>query len=316
MKQAELTKQARQIWHNTKKKRHSFLVKLILYVLLIAVGFVYLYPILKMFSRGMMDPFDSSNPLVNWIPTKLTVSNFTRAFSVLGGWKTLFNTVGVMLLIALAQTMSSAIIAYGFSKFNFPAKKILFLLMVACFMLPSEVTFLPNYVLFRNYGILHTIFTFLIPDLLGQGIRHSLFILIFYQFYNMSPKSLDEAAFIDGAGIFKTFWKINLRMATPAIVVVFVFSFVWNWNETNLSGSYFGDSITTLPLALENFKMRFQQMYPSNNQGTSISNMDSLLSEGIQAAGTLISITPLIILYLFIERKLIESIDRSGITGE
>ena len=164
--------------------------------------------------------------------------------------------------------------------------------------------------------MLHTILPLFVPSLLGQGIRQSLFILIFYQFYNMAPKSLDEAAFIDGAGILRTFLTINLRMTTPALVVVFVFSFVWNWNETNLSSSYFGDTITTLPLALENFRTRFEQMYPSNYQGTSINNMESLLSRGIQAAGTLLSIVPLVVLYLFIERKLIESIDRSGITGE
>ena len=98
--------------------------------------------------------------------------------------------------------------------------------------------------------MLHTILPLFVPSLLGQGTRQSLFILIFYQFYNMAPKSLDEAAFIDGAGILRTFLTINLRMTTPALVVVFVFSFVWNWNETNLSSSYFGDTITTLPLAL------------------------------------------------------------------
>lgn len=320
IKQLKATRAARSepgdLLARVKKHGGKFASRLFLYILLIAIGFVYLYPILKMISQGLMDPFDSASPLVNWIPTKLTFSNFTRAFAVLGGWKTLFVTIGVMLLIAAAQTISSAVIAYGFSKFDFPCKKLLFLLMIACFMLPSQITMLPNYVLFKDYHMLHTILPLFVPSLLGQGIRQSLFILIFYQFYNMAPKSLDEAAFIDGAGILRTFLTINLRMTTPALVVVFVFSFVWNWNETNLSSSYFGDTITTLPLALENFRTRFEQMYPSNYQGTSINNMESLLSRGIQAAGTLLSIVPLVVLYLFIERKLIESIDRSGITGE
>ena len=297
-------------------ERQGLLTRLLLYALLFSVGFVYVYPILKMLSASLMDPFDAVNPLVDWIPTKLNVNNYIKAFKTLGGTGTLFVTVGVMMLIALAQTLSSAVIAYGFAKFKFRGRNIFFVLMIATFILPNQVTFLPNYVMFKNYGMLHTIMPFLIPSLLGQGVRHAMFILIFYQFYRMSPKALDEAAAIDGAGIVKTFLSINLRMAEPAIMVVYVFSFVWNWNETYLAGSYFGDSIRTLPLALEGFKLRFQQLFPSNFQGTNITTLDTLFSQGIQMAGTILSIAPLILMYVLIERRLIESIDHTGITGE
>ena len=297
-------------------EREGLIVRIITYILLIAISFVFLYPIFKMFSRSLMGPYDSANPLVDWIPTSLYLSNYVKAYQVLGGYKTILISIGVMLLISVVETMSSAVIAYGFAKFEFRGRMILFVLMLSTFLIPSQVTFLPNYVMFHQYGMLQSIFPLLIPSILGQGIRQALFILIFYQFYRMSPKSLDEAAAIDGAGPLKTFWKINFRMATPALVVVLIFAFVWNWNETNLTSSYFGNEITTLPVALENFVTRFSKLFPSNNQGTNVSNLETQLSEGIQMAGTLISILPLMVLYVFVERKLVESIDRSGITGE
>ena len=297
-------------------EREGLLMRIVTYVLLIAISFVFLYPIFKMLSRSLMGPYDSANPLVDWVPTALYTSNYVKAYQLLGGFKTRLTSIGVMLLIAVVETMSSAVIAYGFAKFEFRGRMILFVLMLSTFLIPSQVTFLPNYVMFNKYEMLQSIFPILLPSIFGQGIRQALFILIFYQFYRMSPKSLDEAAAIDGAGPLKTFWQINFRMATPALVVVLVFAFVWNWNETNLTSSYFGNEITTLPVALENFVTRFAKLFPSNNQGTNVSNLETQLSEGIQMAGTLISILPLMLLYVFVERKLVESIDRSGITGE
>ncbi|HJD23142.1 MAG TPA: carbohydrate ABC transporter permease [Firmicutes bacterium] len=297
-------------------EREGLLMRIVTYILLIAISFVFLYPILKMLSRSLMGPYDSANPLVDWIPTSLYLSNFSRAYQVLGGYKTILVSIGVMLLIAVVETLSSAVIAYGFAKFEFRGRMILFVLMLSTFLIPSQITFLPNYVMFNKYGMLQSIFPILIPSIFGQGIRQALFILIFYQFYRMSPPSLDEAASIDGAGPLKIFWKINFCMATPALVVVLIFAFVWNWNETNLTSSYFGNEITTLPVALDNFVTRYSMLFPSNNQGTNVSNLETQLSEGIQMAGTLISILPLMLLYVLVERKLVESIDRSGITGE
>lgn len=288
----------------------------VLYILLIGIGFVYLMPILKMISMGMMDIFDLTNPLVDWIPSRISFENFRKGFIALGGFDTLIQTTLVMLAIALAQTLSSAVIGYGFQRFDFKGKKILLALVLITFLLPPQVTELPNFVQFANYGWLKSIYPILVPSLTGQGIRHAVFILIFYQFYRLAPISLDEAASIDGAGPLKTFLNINLRMATPAIVVVFCFSFVWNWNDTNLTGLYFGDTIRTVPIMLKNFEREFSRHFSAGFGGTNMSNIGSLQTKGVIMAGTLMSILPLIGMYALIERRLIESIDRSGITGE
>ncbi|HBM79752.1 MAG: carbohydrate ABC transporter permease [Clostridiales bacterium] len=290
----------------------GILEKILLYSLLFAIGFVFLYPIFVMLSTSMKSVYDIANPLVNWIPMGFNAENYIRAFKVLGGFKTIYVTVGSMTLIAVAQTSSSAVIAYGFAKYDFPLKKVFFAIMLATFILPDQVTFLPKYIMFNSYGMRETILPFLLPSALGQGIKNAIFILIFYQFFKMMPKALDEAAAIDGAGHLKTFLTIDMRMATPAIVVVFIFSLVWNWNETYLADSYFGEKLVTLPLAVLRFKKFYETMFPAS------AGVNPLLklNQGIIMAGTLISLIPLIIIYAIVERRLVESIDSTGITGE
>lgn len=294
-------------------QRKGGLLKLaVLYSLLVGVGFVYLYPILVMFTASAKDVYDLINPLVDWIPTKIHVDNYVRAWAVLGGFETLISTIGFMLLISIAQTISSALIGYGFAKFDFPAKRIIFLLMIATFIIPDQVTFMPRYLIFRAYNMLRTIMPFLVPALFGQGIKNAIFILIFYQFFKRAPKALDEAAEVDGAGFLRIFASINLPAAIPGVIVVFVFSFVWHWNETYLAGLYFETSVRTLPLILERFTEYFTRMFPVSNASSALHRMN----EALRMAATLICIAPLLIIYSIVEPKLVEGIDRSGITGE
>lgn len=282
-----------------------------LYSVLIFVGFVFLYPILMMISSSAKGVLDLANPLVRWIPSRINTDNYVRAYAALGGIGTLFDSMWIMLSFALAQTVSSAAVGYGLAKYRFGGHGLVMVLLLATFILPPQTTFLARYVWFSQMKMLQTIYPILLPSLLGQGINSAIFVLIFYQFFRIMPKSLDDAAFIDGAGHITTFLRINLPMAIPAIVVVFIFSFVWNWNETTLSGSYFGTGISTLPLALDRFVKSFTLMFPE-----AANNPMLRINEGIQMAGTLLTIIPLVVLYIIIERQLIESLDRTGITGE
>ena len=294
------------------KESSGLLSKLIIYSLLIFVGYVFIYPIIVMFTSSLKDSQDIVNPLVNWVPTHIYLENFIKAWNTLGGTKTVLTTVGIAFAIASLQTISAAVIGYGFAKFNFPFKRILFVLMIITFIIPEQVTFMPRYLIFKTYGMLESIMPFTIPAILGQGIKNTMFVLIFFQFFKMTPKALDEAAEVDGAGFLRVFVKINLPLAIPAVIVVFIFSFVWNWNETYLASLYYGTAITTMPLALQRFTEMFLRMYPNIDA----SNPLMKLNEGIRMAGTILTIIPLMIAYLFIERKLIESIDSAGITGE
>jgi len=294
------------------KKKYGIFFQAFLYLLMLGIGFVFFYPLLIMFVESLKDVYDIINPLVKWVPTNIYFYNFIRAWNVLGGFKVLLTSSAYMLLIAACQTLSSALIGYGFAKFNFMFKRPLFVLMICTFIIPEQVTFMPKYILFKSYGMLKTIFPFLVPALFGQGIKNTIFILIFYQFFKMLPRSLDEAAQIDGAGFLKIFARINLPLAVPAIVVVFVFSFVWHWNETYLADLYFETAVRTFPLTLQKFTEYFAKLYPVSESTNPLLKMN----ESVRMAGTLLCIAPLVVLYVFLERYLIASIDKVGITGE
>lgn len=289
----------------------GLLFKLLTYGLLIGIGFVYLYPLLYMGSFSFKSLDDLLNPLVNWIPTEFYLGNYEKANEVLNFFSTLLETLYVTVLPALAQTAVAAVIGYGFARFEFKGKKVLFVLVLATFIIPPQVTLIPRYIFFNELNILGSLQAFLLPAAFGQGLNSAIFILIFYQFFRMVPKALEEAAQIDGAGHLRIFLTIALPMAVPAVIISFLFSFVWYWNETYLAAIYFGDQLTTLPLQLQKFVATFQKMFPAE-MGLS----GNQLNEGIKMAGTVLSILPLLIVYFITQRWFVEGVDRSGITGE
>ncbi|WP_448375834.1 carbohydrate ABC transporter permease [Fervidobacterium sp.] len=301
-----------------KKPRFSYyktfkepVTKTIIYVVLIGIGYAYLYPLLYMITMSFMSVDDLVNPTVVWIPTKLTLENFAKAWTVLDATKALFNSVYTSLIPAIAQSLVTALIAYGLSRFEFPMKKLLIVLMLSTFLIPSQVTLVTKYVLFSQLRLTESVLASFLPALFGQGIRSAIFILLYYNFFNMLPKTFDEAAELDGANSFQIFYKIVLPLSIPAIVTTFIFSLVWYWNETLLSGLLMGNKVKTLPLALRDFVARYAAMFP-----TADGSAANRINEGIRMSATMITILPLLITYLFLQRQFVESLERTGITGE
>lgn len=294
-----------------KKTFKNILNKIVIYLLLLIIGFAYLYPLFFMFSTSFMDMDDLVNPTVQWIPTKLYLNNFKIAANVLNVGDSLISSIIMAGVPAILQTISSALIGYAFARFEFPLKKLWLGLLLFTFLLPVQVTLIPKYIMFSNYSMINTPLTSFLPALFGQGIRSTIFILIFYQFFSSYPKSIDEAAQIDGANHLTIFLRIAIPMSVPAIVVSILFSFVWYWNETYLSSLFFGNSIQTLPMRLQSFVDAYSRMYPVSD-----ASLANRLNEGIRMAATLITIVPLILLYLFLQKQFVESVDRTGITGE
>ncbi|MBM7097906.1 carbohydrate ABC transporter permease [Bacillus sp. H-16] len=290
--------------------KEGVLLKTFVYVLLICIGFVYLYPLIYMVSFSFKSLEDLLSPLVNWIPSQFYFDNYLRATNVLSFLPTLMQSFYVTVLPALAQTAVAGVIGYGFARFDFPLKRTLFVLVLATFVVPPQVTMIPRYVFFNELGLLGNIQAFLIPAVLGQGLNSAIFILIFYQFFKMIPKSLEEAAQLDGAGVVRVFTTIAIPMAVPAIIISFLFSFVWYWNETYLASLYFGNQLSTLPLELQRFVATFNQLYSGNDSGA------NSINEGVRMAGTVLSILPLLLVYFLTQKWFVEGVDRSGITGE
>lgn len=308
----------------TREKVHRFIFgtkekqgagkQIIVYGLLICIGFVYLYPMLYMFSTSFMNRDDLLDTSVKWLPSTLYIANYTDAAKSMNFWETFYKGIIIAGLPTLCNVMICMFIGYGFARYDFKGKKIMMGILIFSYILPSQVTMIPTYVLYNNMGILGTLWTFLLPAIFGNGLNAPIFILIFYQFFRQVPKVLMEAAAIDGAGHFKSFFKIAIPSAFPAIITVVLFSFVWYWNESYLTELYVRglttkSNWTNLVIELKNFESTFQTK-------ASVGAMATNLNESVKMAATALSILPLLITYLVLQRHFVESIDRAGITGE
>ena len=308
----------------TKEKLHKFIFgtrerqglgqQIAVYGLLIIIGFIFIYPILYMISTSFMDRNDLLDSSVKWLPSSLYIQNYIDAAKSMDFWKTLGKGIIIAGVPTLFNVLTGMIVGYGFARYEFKLKKLFMGILLFSYILPDQVTMIPTYVLYNDMGILGTIWTFVLPALFGNGINSAIFILIFYSFFKQVPKVLMEAAYIDGAGHFKAFFKIAIPSAVPAIITVFLFSFVWYWNESYLTEMYVQglatkSDWTNLVIQLKNFDSNFSTRATTGDMATS-------LNESVRMAATSLSILPLFLMYLVLQRQFIESIDRTGITGE
>ena len=297
------------------KEKQGFLKVFCIYALLICIGFIYLNPILQMLSKSFMNLDDLLDSSINWIPSKFILSNYAQAAKSMDFWASLGKSIILAGVPTLCNLISCAIIGYGLARFEFPFKKVVLAVIVFTFILPSQVTMIPTYALYSQIGILGTILPFVVPPLLGMGINAPIFILIFWQFFRQVPKVLIEAAQIDGAGYFKSFFRISLPSATPAFITVGLFSFVWYWNESYLTEMYVSGVMTksgwtSLVIQLDNFASNY------NTYATTAASGATSINEAINMSGTMLSILPLLLMYFVLQRYFVESIDKTGITGE
>lgn len=285
---------------------------LIGYFVLIGIGFIYLYPILYMLLHSVMSAADMADPSVMWVPKTLSFENYSSAYKTLSFGESFKNSLIMSVVPAVFQTAAASFVGFGIARFSFPLKKLWLVLVAATFLLPGQLFIVPRYAMYFQMGILDTVFPSFLPALLGQGIRSAVFILVFFVFFSSYPIAYDEAAKIDGANNFRLYYKIALPMAKPAITLSFLFSLVWYWNETSESSMYFGGKITTLPMQLAQFAARYADMFGRQDSVDTVAKM----YEAIPLAGTCLSILPLVVIYLLLQKQFVESIERAGITGE
>ncbi|MFA7075767.1 MAG: carbohydrate ABC transporter permease [Candidatus Izemoplasmatales bacterium] len=303
-----------------RNEKSGLLFKIGLYVLLIGISFIFLYPLLAMFAKSLMTLEDLVNSSVSWIPRSPTFKNYDTAFVWMKFFSALWDSIQVSIYPTIATILSSSLIGYGFARFKFPLKKLLMGVMIAMFLIPSVLTYIPTTVLYKDLSILgirldimDSIKAFYVPALFGNGIRQTIFILIFYQFFKMIPDELFEAAEVDGSTTLRTFITIGIPLAAPAFLICSLYSFVWYWNETALARLYFGSDYTTLPMALDSFIATYSSMYAQGN--VSMDSVSSTYNIGVQYAMTLISIVPLLLVYLVAQKWFVEGVDRAGIAG-
>lgn len=291
--------------------------------MLVAVGYTVLSPLLQIISNSLKSDADFMNTGVSWVPTAAYWQNYADAFRVMDYIKTLFNTLLVPVGSGLLEVVSCGVAAYGFARFKFPERKILYAFLLIMILVPVRMTMLPSFVSYRNFdffgitsligkligkdltlNLINTPFTFYLPSFFGVGYQAGIFIMIYIQFLKGIPKELEEASWIDGAGPIKTFVSIIIPSSSVAILTVTILSVIWHWNEYYLMGIYFNENYP-LSVALSGITGLI-----------SLSGGDTVNSHtGTAMAGCMLFILPVLIFYLILQKKFIKSIDRVGIVG-
>lgn len=324
MKLEETIKQARQELTRSLTNRKSqqvkrmmlgqnlndgLLAKAVMIVLLSVIAFLYVKPILYMVSTSLKSLADLIDPLVQLIPRELYWQNYIDAWNGLHYVEAFIDTFFLASVGSLLQVFSCALTGYALARLNFPGKNIFFLLIIITFMVPPQITVIPLYMTYNELGWLNTPLVVLVPAILGQGIRGALFIIIFRQFFLAQPKALEEAAKIDGASIFRLFFRIMLPLAGAAVLVVFLFSFVWYWNMNSDAAMFLSKDFTPLSMRLNSLSAELL--------GNEVVNPGAYgkdpISEGPKMAAAFLIIMPPLIVYLIAQRWFTEGIERTGL---
>jgi len=298
-------------------------VVLFRWAMLIAVGFTVLSPLFQIISNSLKNDADFMNTSVSWIPTTLFVQNYVDAFNVMEYGKSLLNTLLIPVISGLLQVVSCGVAAYGFARFQFPEKKIIYPFLLLTILVPVRMIFLPSFVNFSEFdffgltsligkligkdltlNLINTPFTFYLPSLFGVGFQSGLFTMIYIQFLKGIPKELEEAAWIDGAGPIKTFVSIIVPSSSVAILTVTILSVIWHWNEYYLMGLYFNDNRPLSVILSDIMNMIKLRGGDSINSHT-----------GVAMASCMLFILPVLVFYLILQKKFIKSIDSVGIVG-
>ena len=301
------------------KKSPIKLVDLFVYVMLILLAFVFLYPFMYMIVTSLKSYSDIINTTVKWIPKNLTLQNFKTALMSMQLEHTFVNSVIVTVFSTIGHVFACSYIAYGFARYKFPLSGVFFAIVVLSILMPVQVIIVPLYMIYAQLNMIGSYLPLIIPCFVGFGLKGGLFVLLYRQYFLGIPKSLEEAARIDGCGHIKTFFKIALPSAGSTTIVCIVLSMVWHWNDYYEPQLYLSQpEQMLLPQIVDSLKALIALMQNAIMQGNAddFVGMDAtLFHNGVVMAGTVVSMLPPIIAYLFLQRKFMEGIERSGLTG-
>lgn len=284
------------IMKTRSQKTGRIIGRVLTYTILIFAVVICLFPFLWMVSTSFKETSEIYKMPPSFFPENPTVENFIE------GWKGadfgLFfkNSLFVTVLATIGTVLSSSFVAYGFARFRSRTSGFLFTILLATLMLPTQVTLIPQYLMFNNLGMINTYFPLIIPSWLGGGAFN---IFLFIQFFRSLPKELDEAAKIDGANSFQIFVKILLPAVKPVMLAVLVMALVFNWNDFFSPLIYLNDNTKfTIAIGLQFFK---------GSQGN--------IQMGQMLAMSLVALLPVLAIFATCQKYFIQGIKMSGLKG-
>lgn len=265
------------------------------YAILIVIALIILVPLVWMLSTSFKPKSQWFAREVEWIPRTFTFENYAKIFSSpstpIGRW--FLNSILLASITTVLTLFTASLAAYAYARLEFPGRKVIFAIMLSTLFLPGVMFLVPNFLTVFRLGLLNTYPGVFLPALAGV---FGVFFL--RQFFETIPKELEEAAHMDGATIFQTFWQIVLPLARPALATLSVITFLASWNDFLWPLLILKDrALQTLPPGLRTLQGAYTSEY------------------GQMMAGSAIAAVPVLVLYLFMQRYIVESVATTGIKG-
>ena len=291
-----MTKEEEETMHTRSQKKAKLAARIVTYFVLIAAAVICLFPFIWMISTSFKPMSDIYKMPPTLFPENGTVENFVEGWKGANFQLYFKNTAVITFLATVGTVLSSAVVAYGFARFQSRCSKLLFMVLLGTMMLPTQVPLIPQYLLYYKLGMVDTIWPLIIPSWLGGGAFN---IFLFIQFFRTLPKELDEAAKIDGANSLQVFTRILLPAVKPVMLAVLVMALVYNWNDFFNPLIYLNSNDKfTIAIGLQFFK---------GSQGN--------VQVGQMMSMALVSLLPVLVIFATCQKYFIQGIKMSGLKG-
>lgn len=280
------------------KSRKRNISAVLTHVIMILLGVLMLYPLIWMFFSSFKTNAEIFGG-TSLLPKEPVWDSFVKGWNGTGRitYTTYYkNTFLLVLPTVLLTVFSCSVVAYGFARFRFRFKKQLFMLMISTLMLPNSVLVIPRYLLYNKLGWLNTYLPFIMPALFAC---YPFFIYMMIQFLRGLPRTLDEAATIDGCNSFQVYWHILMPLCKPALFSAAIFQFIWTWNDFFNSLIYI-NSVRKYPIVLT-LRMSLD--------ATSAANWNQVLAMSV------VSLLPGTVLFFSAQKYFVEGVSAGSIKG-
>ncbi|MDR3191371.1 MAG: carbohydrate ABC transporter permease [Lactobacillaceae bacterium] len=275
-------------------KKQQFM-RLLLHLFIIALGIVMIYPVIWMISGSMKNNTEILNDALNLVPPHWRFDNFVTGWKGFGGINFgtfITNSLIITVLSTLGTTLSSACVAYAFTRIKFRGRSALFVIMLATMMIPAQVIMIPQYIIWNQLGFVGSYVPLILPHFFGVAF----FIYQMMQFMVGIPVELDESAYMDGASKYTIFTKIIMPLLKPSIITTIIIQFYWKWDDFMGPLIYLNKPTSyTVSLALKMF-----------------ADSSSRTDFGAMFAMSTLSLLPVFLIFLFFNKYLVEGISTSG----
>ncbi len=292
------------------------------FLILFGLGFVILYPMLYMLSTAFRPQAEMSDPSVMWIPKHFIIDNFVDVWLAMDYPMVLLQTILINVVCSMLQVVTCAVTGYGFARFKFKLKGLLFAIVLLQIIVPVQVILIPLYMQFRFFDIfgiiaaitgnslnlISTPTALYMQAFFCNGIRAGVFILLYRQFFRGLPKELEDAAYLDGCGPVMTFIRVMVPNAKTSFLTVFIFSIVWYWNDTYVTSMFFSNPYT-IAMEVENILTTIVQ-YKTNETSGNASDWLVWIE-----ASCVLSLIPILIMYIILQKQFVEGVERSGLVS-